>query len=359
MGFGIDNLPYGVARPRAGGPPRVVTRIDDRGLDLAAALGDDVFADDSLNRFMAQGPQAWADARGRIVEKIDDGPFLDLDDVDLLLPWTPHDYVDFYASEAHATNLGRMFRPDSDPLFPNWRHLPVGYHGRTSTIVVSGTPITVPVGLVAPGERRPSTMLDVEVEVGTVLGVGNERGEPVAARQAWDRVFGFVLVNDWSARDIQRFEYQPLGPHLGKSFATSVSPWVVPAAAVEPFLVDGPPQDDVDDFLRVDGPRVFDLELELHVNDEHRSTVNARELHWGPAQFVAHVTGNGASTRPGDLYGSGTVSNREPGACGSLLELGGPFLQPGDTVTIRGRCGPVSFGDVSGSVIGGDGQQDR
>ena len=348
---GVD-LAYGVARPRTGGAPRCVVRVSNHCLDLAAALGDDVFADDSLNRFMARGPQAWTDAHGRLVDILEGEPrLLPLDEVDLLLPWRPPDYVDFYASEAHATNLGRMFRPDSDPLYPNWRHLPVGYHGRTSTIVVSGTPVHRPHGLTLPGpERRPTAMLDVEVEVGTVLGVGNDRGEPVPASDAWERIFGFVLVNDWSARDIQRFEYQPLGPHLGKSFATSVSPWVVPAAAVQPFLVDGPPQD-VDDFLRVDGPRVLDLALELELNGTVLSRANARDLYWGPAQLVAHATSNGASTRPGDLYASGTVSGSEPGTYGSLIEQGRPFLEDGDTVTIRGRCGPVDFGSVTGTVL--------
>ena len=355
-------LPYGVARPRAGGPPRCVARWSDSCIDLAAALGDDVFARPTLNDFMARGPAAWEDAAGRILDAVDrDPPRLPLAEVDLLLPWAPADYVDFYAAEAHATNLGRMFRPEAEPLLPNWRHLPVGYHGRTATLVVSGSPVYRPQGLtLRPGDGdapvlRPSSMLDVEVELGVVLGVGNERGRPIAVEDAWDHIFGFVVVNDWSARDIQSFEYQPLGPHLGKSFATSVSAWITPAAAVRPHLVDGPAQA-VADYLRVDGPRVPDIELALSVNGTVLSRPRARDLYWGPAQLVAHATVNGAAARTGDLYASGTISGWDRSTFGSLIELtwrghDGGFLEDGDEVTITAALPDgVELGEVAGRI---------
>jgi fumarylacetoacetase len=345
--------------------------MGDYCVDLARALDDPVFAQPALNDFMARGPDAWRDARSRLTDVLTGRPreelLTPLADVELLLPWRPADYVDFYASEAHATNLGRMFRPDSEPLLPNWRHLPVGYHGRSATLVVSGEPVYRPQGLtLRPGEERPTlrptAMLDVEVELGVVVGVGSERGRPVSVEHAWDHLFGFVVVNDWSARDIQSFEYQPLGPHLGKSFATSVAAWVTPAAAVR--LVDGPPQD-VDPYLRVEGPRVPDLDLTLELNGSVVSRTSARGLTWGPAQLLAHATVNGAATRTGDLYASGTISGWEPGSYGSLIELTWrgeqpldlddgsvrTFLEDGDTATIRAGSGAITLGEVTGRVL--------
>lgn len=349
-----------------------MARWGDSCLDLAGALGDDdLFDSPSLDAFMAAGPTAWDDVRGRLLDVVDRdaAPLLPLADVDLLLPWTPRDYVDFYAAEAHATNLGEMLRPGAEPLLPNWRHLPVGYHGRTATIVPGGSPVYRPQGLIPrpdddDGPRlRPTAMLDVEVELGVVLGVGSERGRPIPVAEAWDHIFGFVLVNDWSARDIQAFEYQPLGPHLGKSFATSVSPWITPAAALRPHLVDGPPQD-VADYLRVEGPRVLDIELSLSLNGTVLSRPNPRDLYWGPAQLVAHATVNGAATRAGDLYASGTISGWDRSTFGSLIELTWrgrdevvlddgatrTFLEDGDTVVIGGRAGDVVLGEVAGRV---------
>ncbi|HVF74994.1 MAG TPA: fumarylacetoacetate hydrolase family protein [Acidimicrobiales bacterium] len=348
---------YGVTRTTG-----CVGRVGDHVVDLARALDDPVFAEPALNAFMAAGPTAWREAYNRLADMEPREELLTpLAEVTLVLPWRPADYVDFYASESHATNLGRMFRPDSEPLLPNWRHLPVGYHGRAATLVVSGEPVYRPQGLtVRPGDERPTlrptAMLDVEVELGVIVGVGSERGHPVPTEQAWDHIFGFVVVNDWSARDIQSFEYQPLGPHLGKSFATSVSAWVTPAAAVP--LVEGPPQD-VDPYLRVDGPRVPDLDLALELNGTVVSRTNARELTWGPAQLVANATVNGAAMRTGDLYASGTISGWEPDSFGSLIELTWrgerpltlddgstrTFLQDGDVATIRS-----SIGEVSGRV---------
>ena len=368
----MDHLPYGVGRPRDGTPPRCVARWGDSCVDLAAALGDDLFDGPTLDAFMAAGPAAWDDVRGRLLDLVerDTVPLLSLADVDLLLPWTPRDYVDFYAAEAHATNLGRMFRPGSEPLLPNWRHLPVGYHGRTATIVPSGAPVYRPQGLIPRPDDddsgpllRPTAMLDVEVELGVVLGVGSERGRPIPVDEAWDHIFGFVLVNDWSARDIQSYEYQPLGPHLGKSFATSVSAWITPAAALRPHLVDGPAQD-VAGYLRVDGPRVLDIDLSLELNGTIVSRPNPRDLYWGPAQLVAHATVNGAAARTGDLYASGTISGWEHETFGSLIELTWrgrdevtlddgttrTFLEDGDTVVIGGRAGDVVLGDVAGRI---------
>jgi len=353
---------YGVSRTTG-----CVARVGDAVVDLRRALGDPVFDEPALNGFMAQGPEAWRQAYQRLHDmEPGDALLTPVDEVELLLPWRPADYVDFYASEAHATNLGRMFRPDSEPLLPNWRHLPVGYHGRAATLIVSGEPVYRPHGLtLRAGEDRPalrpSAMLDVEVELGVIVGVGSERGRPVSTARAWDHLFGFVLVNDWSARDIQSFEYQPLGPHLGKSFATSVSAWITPALAVP--LVDGPPQD-VDPYLRVDGPRVPDVDLTLELNGTVVSRTNSRELTWGPAQLLAHATVNGAATRTGDLYASGTISGWDPGTYGSLIELTRrgeepltlddgsqrTFLEDGDTATIRGMAGPIALGDVTGRV---------
>src|SRR5580693_7303390 len=237
--FGLDNLPFGIFAA-AGASPRAGVRVADSVMDLAAALRDDVFAAPALNPFMAQGPARWAAVRSQITElvtaaDVPAGAVHPVRDVELLLPFEVADYVDFYASEHHASNLGRLFRPDAEPLLPNWKHLPVGYHGRAGTVVVSGTGVVRPSGQrKGPGDPAPvfgpSVRLDIEAELGFVIGAGSPLGTPVPAGAFPDHVFGAVLVNDWSARDLQAWEYVPLGPHLGKSFATSVSPWVVPLA---------------------------------------------------------------------------------------------------------------------------------
>jgi fumarylacetoacetase len=239
--------------------------------------------------------------------------------------------------------MGRLLRPGQPPVFPNWRQLPVGYHGRTSTIVVSGESVPRPRGLRP--TFGPTERLDIEVEVGFVVGTGNPRGRPHSIDEARRAIFGVVLLNDWSARDIQAFEYQPLGPHLGKSFATSISPWVVPLDLVP--RVDGQDQDpEPADYLLDAQPRALDLDLALAVNGTVVSKSNARHLYWSPAQMLAHMTVNGASTRPGDLFGSGTVSGPEPGGEGSLAERGGPFLDDGDTVCISSPL----LGEVVGRI---------
>jgi fumarylacetoacetase len=262
------------------------------------------------------------------------------------LPFAVADYVDFYSSRAHAENMGRMFRPDAEPLTPNWLHLPIGYHGRAGTVVVGGTEIRRPHGQRGPGDFGPSQKLDIELELGFVIGEPSAGSVPV--ERALDHVFGVVLVNDWSARDIQAFEYVPLGPFLGKSFATSISPWVVTLDALR--RVQGEPQAPQPlDHLRVE-PFAFDIPLEVELNGRVISRTNARHLYWNVAQQITHLTSNGASLRRGDLLASGTISGPGEGERGSLIELTwnhGPFLQDGDEVVLRGE----GLGEVRGRVV--------
>jgi fumarylacetoacetase len=325
-----------------------------------------------LNPLLALGRTAWSALRSTVqellsAERVEPVPLAELE---VRLPLAIGDYIDFYSSIEHATNLGRMFRPDAEPLLPNWRHLPVGYHGRAQSVVASGTPVRRPSGQLPPAEPGgaprfgPSRLLDIELELGFVTGAPGSR---IATDRAAEHVFGFLLVNDWSARDIQRWEYQPLGPFLGKSFATSVSPWVVPLEALEPYLVSAPPQDPPPfPYLRTTGDWALDVDLEIELGGTVVSRTNARGLYWTFPQQLAHATVNGASARPGDLYASGTISGAEPGTYGSLIELtwGGrdplrladgserTFLQDGDTVVLRGWCGDrVSFGEVRGTIL--------
>jgi fumarylacetoacetase len=281
------------------------------------------------------------------------------------MPVAIGDYVDFYSSLHHAINLGRRFRPGGEPLLPNWRYLPVGYHGRSGTIVVSGTEVTRPTGLIATSggapKRAPTAQLDFELEVGFfVSGSVTSRIAPDHARR---HIFGAVLCNDWSARDIQSFEYQPLGPNLGKSFATTISPWIVPFGALEPYLVAPPGQDPTPDpYLRATKPWGIDLHLEVEVNGVTVTATNFDEMYWTFAQQLAHMTVNGATTRAGDFFASGTVSGPGPSERGSLIEqiadgTRSEFLQDGDTVTLRGWCGDgtstrprVGFGTATGVI---------
>jgi fumarylacetoacetase len=339
-------LAYGVVRP-GNGAAHVCAHIDGRVVDLSA-LGPE-FRQPSLNAFMALGPDARreAAARARALE----GPELVGEPE---LPFRVADYVDFYSSLEHATNLGRLFRPDAEPLLPNWRWLPVGYHGRAGTVVVSGTPVRRPRGQrKPPGSSEPvfgpSARLDVELEIGLVVGTPSRLGEPVDVERALGHVFGLVLVNDWSARDLQAWEYQPLGPFLGKSFATSISPWVVPLDELERYRVPLPPQEPRPLAHLREEPWGYDLALELELNGVVVSRTNARHLYWSGAQQIAHLTSNGASLRTGDLLASGTISGAEPDARGSLIELtwngAAPlelpdgstrtFLEDGDEVVLR------------------------
>ncbi|MGW0212968.1 fumarylacetoacetase [Micromonospora chokoriensis] len=383
--YGVTNLPYGVFRTD-GGQPRIGVRIGSWVLDLAAAEAADLvlaagtLCRPILNDFMALGRPQWTAVRQRITELLTDPahraavePLLvPLADVELLLPIEVADYVDFYSSEHHASNVGQIFRPGQPPLLPNWKHLPIGYHGRAGTVVVSGTPVVRPTGQRPSADgpvTGPSVRLDIEAEVGFVVGVPSPMGQRVAVDDFADHVFGVVLVNDWSARDIQAWEYQPLGPFLGKSFATSVSAWVTPLDALGDAFVSAPDQDPpVVDYLR-DVPHLgLDLRLVVEWNGEQVSEPPFATMYWTPAQQLAHLTVNGASLRTGDLYASGTVSGPDRSQVGSFLELtwGGAepvkvgdetrtFLADGDTVTITATApGPdgttIALGEVTGTV---------
>jgi fumarylacetoacetase len=355
-----------------GRPPRAGFRIGHGVLDLAANGLGDVFSSPSLNGFLALGRSAWEDALARIAELVERGAdVVPLEDTVAHLPFEVADYVDFYSSLEHATNLGRLFRPDSDPLLPNWRHLPVGYHGRAGTVVVSGTHVVRPSGQYKdpddPEPRfGPSRKLDYELELGFVVGVGSPLGRPVPGSAFRDHVFGVALVNDWSARDIQAWEYQPLGPFLGKSFATSISAWITPLALLDDRFVPGPEQDPRPlPYLRVDGDWGLDVELDVEIGDTVISRTNARGLYWTMPQQLAHATVNGASLRTGDLFVSGTISGPDPGSEGSLIELTRngthpirlgdgstrTFLEDGDEVILRGRAGDVELGEVRGAIL--------
>jgi fumarylacetoacetase len=396
-GFPLANLPYGVAT-HGERPPHVVTRLGDRVISLGALAGGGflgglegvegvadpvaVFATGSLNPFMALGPAAWAAVRARLTElftvrknesKL--APYLvPVEEVLLYLPFEVADYVDFYSSEDHATNLGRIFRTDGDALLPNWKHLPIGYHGRAGTVVVSGTPITRPSGQrKAPTDEEPrfgpSVRLDIEAEVGFVVGVPTPLGRSVSVNDFPNHVFGAVLVNDWSARDIQAWEYVPLGPFLGKSFATSISPWVVPLAALSTARVAPPTQDPVPLPYLQGETWGYDLVMEVRLNGAPVSRPPFAGLYWTPGQQLAHMTVNGASLRTGDLYASGTVSGPNPDQRGSFIELTWngaepiklpdgttrAFLVDGDTVAISATApgadgSRIGFGEVVGTV---------
>jgi fumarylacetoacetase len=386
--FGVANLPYGVfsAGDRNPKAPRVGVRIGDSVLDLVPALGEQVFAEPSLNAFLAQGRARWSDVRARITELVTEPrhratvePALHpLSGVRLHRPFEVGDYVDFYASENHATNVGRLFRPGGEALMPNWKYLPVGYHGRSGTVVLSGTPVTRPRGQ-RPAEAGPtfgptfgpSQRLDFEAEVGFVVGVGSPLGSPIGVDAFADHVFGAFLVNDWSARDIQAWESRPLGPFLAKSFATSISPWIVPLETLAHARVRPPPQDPEPlPYLSGRDNWGLDLALEIKLNGQVIARPPFASMYWTPAQMLAHLTVNGASTRTGDFYASGTVSGPDREQRGCLLELswGGAepltlpdgsvrsFLEDGDELTISATAPAadgttIGFGEVTGRVL--------
>ncbi|MFF5787637.1 fumarylacetoacetase [Streptomyces sp. NPDC012693] len=391
--FGPHNLPYGVFST-ADEPDRrrLGVRIGGHVLDAGAAahvLGSPyatLLAQPSLNPLLAAGRTAWRDVRRALTawvtvpaHRADVEPLLHpLDEVTLHLPYEVADYVDFYASEHHATNVGRIFRPDGDALTPNWKHLPIGYHGRAGTVVVSGTDVVRPSGQrKAPSDAvpvfGPSVKLDIEAEVGFLVGTPSELGRPVALSDFSEHVFGLTLLNDWSARDVQAWEYVPLGPFLGKSFQTSVSAWVTPLEALDAART-APPARDLPllpylDDADAEEPGGFDLRITVEINGEVVSEPPFSSMYWTAAQQLAHMTVNGASLRTGDLYGSGTVSGPEVDQRGSLLELtwngrdalelaGGKrtFLEDGDEVTLTAWApGPdgtrVALGEVRGRVV--------
>jgi fumarylacetoacetase len=377
-------LPYGVFS--AGDVPRTGVRIGDSVLDLAQALGGQVFSEPTLNAFMAQGRARWSDVRARVTELLTDERHRDtveaalrpLSAVDLHLPFTPGDYVDFFGNEYHAANAGRIFRPGGEPLTRNWKHMPIGYHGRSGTIVPSGTPVVRPCGQRPPaaGQRPeessptfgPSRRLDFEAEVGFVVGAGS--AGPVNVSDFAEHVFGVFLLNDWSSRDLQAWESRPLGPFLAKSFATSISPWVVPLEALEHARVSPPPRDPEPlPYLADTGKWGLDLALEVRLNGQVVARPPFAATYWTAAQMLAHMTVNGAPARTGDLFASGTVSGPERDQRGCLLELswGGAeplvladgsvrsWLEDGDEVTI-GATAPatdgsrIGFGEVTGRI---------
>lgn len=401
--YGLDNLPYGVFSPTADAPtdaaanatdpaaPRVGVRYGDRVLDvgaMATAVASPhapLLTAPSLEPLLAAGPEVWRAVRRQLREWLTAPahrprvePLLrPLSEVRLHLPFPVADYVDFYASEHHAANVGRIFRPGGDPLPVNWKHLPLGYHGRAGTVVVSGTPVVRPSGQRRPRpdaapEFGPTRQLDLEAEVGFVVGVPSEPGRPVPLGDFRHHVFGLCLVNDWSARDIQSWEYVPLGPFLGKSFATSVSAWVTPLEALAAAWVTPPHRTHpllpyLDDSATQ--PAGLDLRLTVEINGITVASPPFAALYWTAAQQLAHLTVNGAALRTGDLYASGTVSGPRPGERGCLLELtwagrepltlpDGPraFLRDGDVVTLRGTApgphgAPLGLGEVTGRVL--------
>ena len=376
--FGVDNLPYGVFSTADAGP-RVGVRVGDSVVDLAKALGDDTFAQSTLNAFMAQGRARWVEVRTQITElvtgEIADDAVFSVDDVTMHLPIAVADYVDFYASENHATNLGRLFRPDSAALMPNWKHLPVGYHGRSSTVVVSGTDIVRPCGQrKAPADAAPSfgpsIRLDIEAEMGFIVGVGSPMGSSITPDEFAEHCFGAVILNDWSARDIQAWEYVPLGPNLGKSFATSISPWVVPLLALEAARIDTPVQDPTPlPYLQGDEKWGLDIDLAVEWNGDVVSRPPYAQMYWSPAQMLAHTTVNGAAASTGDLLGSGTISGPDKDQRGAFIELtwGGAepvevageqrtFIQDGDEIAISATApgangGRIGFGEVRARIL--------
>ena len=300
---------------------------------------------DALNPLMGRGPAAWAEARARGEERVARGDVLPLGEVEAVLPFAVADYVDFYSSLEHATNMGGLLRPGGEPLLPNWRWLPIGYHGRAGTVVASGTPVRRPQGQRGGPDFGPTNRLDIELELGFVIGVPSTLGEPVPVDRALEHVFGAVLVNDWSARDIQAWEYQPLGPFLGKSFATSISCWVTPIDVLPRVPLPAQEPEPLE-YLRTE-VLGFDVPLEIELNGEVVSRTNARHLYWSVEQQIAHLTSNGARLRPGDLLATGTISGDEPG---SLFELwrGDRFLADGDEVVLSG----AGLAEVRGTVVG-------
>jgi fumarylacetoacetase len=351
MTFGIDNLPYATVVD-AEGRRFAAVRYGNSVLDLAH-VDVTLFANGALDDFLAAGPETWSRVRrdAAVLIEAETQRLVPIAEVTPVLGFNVADYVDFYASEHHATNAGRIFRPNADPLPPNWKQLPLGYHGRSGSVVVSGTPVHRPAGMVAPGEVAPTRRLDFEAEVAFVVGVP---GSLIAAEDADKHVFGVCLLNDWSARDIQAFEMVPLGPFLGKSFATSISPWITPLAALEAAR-------------EGDRPHGLRIDLEVRINGGVVSRPRFSDMYWTYAQMLAHLTSNGSSVRTGDVFASGTVSGPEPGQRGCLLELTWNGAQPitladgstrewlddGDEVVIAASAGELTLGEVAGVIAAG------
>lgn len=396
--FPLENLPYGVFVPAGSDQPRPGTAIgewvvDLRALEDAGLLETNVFSANTLNDFMAAGRPVWSAVRSRLQsllstentelrdqDALRDAAFHRQEDVRMVMPVDIGDYTDFYSSREHATNVGTMFRDPDNALLPNWLHLPVGYHGRASSVVVSGTDVRRPIGQTKPADGPPvfgpCRLMDFELELGFFTGPGNELGEPISIENAADHIFGFVLVNDWSARDIQKWEYVPLGPFLAKNFATSISPWIVTLDALEPFRCAGPDQDPEPlSYLKGSGDRSYDIQLEVGIQPDGAVTddvvcrSNFKYMYWNISQQLAHHSVTGCNIRPGDLMASGTISGPDKGSYGSMLELSWrgqnpipmsdgserKFLQDGDTVVMRGAAERdglrIGFGECRGKVL--------
>jgi fumarylacetoacetase len=401
--FPIQNLPYGVFSTATSSAPRVGVAIGDYVLDLAVLESEglldlapafDVFTQSSLNAFMALGPQAWSKTRARISELLrHDTPqlrddkllraraLLPMADARLQLPIAVAGYTDFYSSKEHATNVGVMFRGKDNALQPNWLHMPIGYNGRASTVVVSGTRVRRPRGQLKPPSAEnpdfgPCKRLDFELEMGVVIGQASQLGEMLTERQAEAMIFGFVILNDWSARDIQQWEYVPLGPFQAKAFATSISPWVVTSEALEPFRVSGPSQEPVPlPYLRQTKPNNYDLALDVALRTPGMNAgqticrTNFKYMYWSSVQQLVHHASSGCAMNLGDLLGSGTISGPEKHQRGSLLEISWngaeplelpgsnkrTFLEDGDSLVMRGWCQGegyrVGFGEVEGTIV--------
>lgn len=397
--FPIQNIPFGVISTAAGN--HIATRVGDTVFDLhalasAGLLGDAaaVLKEDTLNSFMAAGRPVWRAVRARLQELFGAGNTELAGNAQLLataavaaadavnvMPARVGDYTDFYSSREHATNIGIMFRGKDNALQPNWLHLPVGYHGRASSVVVSGTPVKRPSGQKKPPTGNPvfgaCERLDIELETAFFVGPGNKLGEPIPIDKADEHMFGMVLLNDWSARDIQKWEYVPLGPFLGKSFSSTISPWVITMDALEPFRVQGPEQKDPEvlPYLQGGKPAGYDIQLAVEYKTpamEKGDVIcrsNLKYMYWSMSQQLVHHCCNGCNMRPGDLLGSGTISGPTKGSYGSLLEMtwGGKekvalssgeertFMQDGDSVTLRGFCQGdgfrVGFGLCEGTIV--------
>ena len=391
--FPIQNLPYGIFSTKENPTPRVGTRLGDVVIDLAMLDAENAFgkqygffADASLNRFMAAGRDVWREIRQRLTRLVAEEQaslkseaLIFIHEVRMHLPVEVGDYTDFYASREHATNVGIMFRGKENALMPNWLHLPVGYHGRASSVVLSGTDVIRPRGQVKPKDAPldfvASRQLDFELEMGFFVGKGNDLGEPISIEDAHEHIFGMVLLNDWSARDIQAWEYQPLGPFLAKNFATSISPWVVTMDALEPFRVKGPLQDPTPLPYLGSNANGYDIQLEVSLQSARMdapqviSHSNMKHLYWSIDQMLAHHTITGCNMRVGDLCGTGTISGPTEDSYGSLLELTWrgerpiqlssgeerTFLQDGDTLMMKGYCQGdgyrIGFGEVTGKIL--------
>jgi len=399
--FPIQNLPYGIFKTDERPAPRAGVAIGDRILDLqvvaeAGLLQADatLFAQSSLNEFIARGRATWRSIREQVSALLssEDGRLRDNGALrakalveqgaaTMLLPVTIPGYTDFYSSKEHATNVGMMFRDPKNALLPNWTEIPIGYNGRASSVVVSGTPVRRPNGQIKlPEQERPvftaCRKLDIELEAGFIIGVPNELGSPIPCAEAESHIFGMVLLNDWSARDLQSWEYVPLGPFNAKTFATTISPWIVTMDALEPFRTGQPEQSPTPlPYLQHAGEHAFDIHLEVtmkpgaNASETTLARTNFKHMYWSMAQQLAHHTVSGCNTRVGDLMGSGTISGPTPDSLGSLLELswGGKnpitldsgekrtFIEDGDTLTLQGWCQGdgyrVGFGKCAGTIL--------